>query len=79
MSNKLVKNGASQIALPGDEVIVGEIKITQTGKVQINAPTIHPLMLARMLAGTSTNILDMFMAEAQETQENNQSNIIGNT
>lgn len=63
MSNRLIKNG-SQIEIPGDEVIVS-LKIFQSNKMQLEAPTIHPRDLCKMLSGL---IYDLQYASLQSIE-----------
>lgn len=51
----LIKNG-SEIEVAGDEVI-GMIKIMRSGKVRVEAPTMHPATLIKHLQSTVADII----------------------
>lgn len=63
MSNRLVKLG-NQIEVPNDEVL-GVIQIFKSGKVQVEAPTLHPAVLIKYLQST---IVDLQYASFQPAE-----------
>ena len=56
MSSKLIKEHYSTIIDPTDECIV-DLKIFRSGKVQLQAPTVHVKDLCKMLTNLSTDCM----------------------
>ena len=54
MSSRLIKNG-SQIDVVGDEVILS-VRMYKSGKVQLQAPEIHPRDVCKMLGNLIQDI-----------------------
>lgn len=55
MSNRLVKVG-SQIEIPGDEV-VARLYIMKSGQMKLEAPTVHPKDLCKMLRNLEMDLI----------------------
>lgn len=54
MSNRLIKNGSS-IDVVGDEIII-TLRIYKSGKIQLQAPEIHPRDVCKMLGNLIQDI-----------------------
>jgi hypothetical protein len=54
MSSKLIKNG-SNIMLTDDKII-GVIRILESGKIQVEAPGMHPAIIIKHLNNIITDI-----------------------
>jgi len=63
MSSRLIKNG-SQIEIPGDEVVV-RLYIMKSGQIKLEAPTVHPKDVCKMLTNLS---LDLMYASLQPVE-----------
>lgn len=73
MSSKLVKIGnGSSIEIPNDDVVV-DLKITRSGKVNLQAPLISPKDLCKLLSNLSIDV--MFANIQQETETKEQSSV----
>jgi len=55
MSNRLIKNG-SPIELVGDEVIAS-VRILKSGQIQVEAPTVPPVLLIKFLHNAIVDIM----------------------
>lgn len=64
---RIVK-GQSPIITPGDETVVASIQITQTGKIIVQAPTIHPRDLIKMLQNLIIDLLYNSLGVAPASQ-----------
>lgn len=79
MSSKLIKNGTGKLVVPGDEVVVGQVNILQSGNINVNAPNIHPLFLAKIFSSLSSSIIEEFLKEMQNQQnQEEKSPLVGN-
>lgn len=56
MSSKLYKGNSGEIVVPGDEVIVLQVQVTQSGKIQLNSP-LPPNEVIKILNNLATDIL----------------------
>lgn len=65
MSVRMVKNG-SGIEVVGDEV-VAHIRILKSGQIQLEAPTVPPQILCKMLSNV---IMDLMYASFQSAEVN---------
>lgn len=65
MSNKLIKKGQNTLVLPGDNVVVGQIQIMQSGRINVQAPTIHPLILIKILNNLGVSLIDSMLEQEQ--------------
>lgn len=55
MSSKLVNNG-SPLHLVNDEVVLN-LKITRSGKIELQAPAMHPRDVCKMLSNLSYDLM----------------------
>ena len=56
MSSKLYKGNGGSIAVPGDEIIVLHVQVSQSGKIQLNSP-LPPNEVIKILNNLATDIL----------------------
>ena len=56
MSSKLYKGNGGSIAVPGDEVIVLQVQVSQSGKIQLTSP-LPPNEVIKILNNLATDIL----------------------
>lgn len=63
MSSKLIKSGSS-LEVVGDE-IVASIRILRSGQIQLEAPTVPPMQLCKML---NNLIFDVMYASLQPAE-----------
>ena len=75
MSSKLIKKN-SALHLPGDEIVMATITVMQSGKINIQAPNVHPLMLMKILNGLALNVVDQMIVDEQNKQLN-ESSLVG--
>jgi hypothetical protein len=66
MSSRLIKNG-SQIDIVGDEIVL-YVRIYKSGKIQLQAPEIHPRDVCKMLGNL---IQDVTYAALQTVEVDN--------
>lgn len=63
MSSKLVKN-ESPLHLINDEVMLS-LRITQSGKIELQAPTMHPRDVCKLLSNLSFDLLYTSLQSAE--------------
>jgi len=63
MSSRLIRNG-SPLSIVGDEV-VANIRVLKSGQIQVEAPTVPPQILCKMLFNV---IMDLMYASLQPAE-----------
>lgn len=57
MSMRVIRGGnGGDIEIPGDEVIM-EMKVYKSGKMMLNAPTLHPRECCKVLYNASVDLI----------------------
>lgn len=56
MSNKLYKGNGGNIAVPGDEVIVLKVQVSQSGKIELVSP-LQPNEVVKILNNLATDVM----------------------
>jgi len=65
MSNRLIKQG--NILIPGDEVVI-RLNITKSGQIQLEAPSVHPRDLCKILSNLQYDLLYSSLQSVEVTK-----------
>lgn len=65
MSNKLVKEDANKITMPGDEVMLLDLKFTQSGKIMLKSP-LPPKEVCKLLDDIKNDLLFEFFEPKEQ-------------